>query len=225
MGNLGLKMYFVAERALLMLTLMNTSPAPDNTKLFVSVLSQRSPEEVSDYLSFRSYKALLASGKIDVIDKEELYVSFSSESDGSFGCSCLFGSTILNPPMRVPTSKELREMWEYLQSVMLPYASCDFQSFVEKKIEEAWGALVHYEKMLTQEIIPIEYALASPQGVSIHNALYSEVMGKIVGLVDCKKIFERTSAPEFMIRENSAYQISVRKTLRVLRSLAPRSLA
>lgn len=225
MGNHGLRMYFVAERAFLMLAQMNTSPTPDNAKLFVSVLAQRSPEEVSDYLLFRSYKALLASGRIDTIDKEELYVSFSSESDGSFGCSCLFGSTILNPPMKIPTSKELRVMWEYLQSVMLPYASCDFQSFVEKKIEEAWGALVHYEKMIKQEIVPIEYALASPQGMSIHNVLYAEVMGKIVGLVDCKKIFERTSAPDFMIRENSAYQMSVRKTLRVLRSLAPRSFA
>lgn len=167
MGNLGLKMLFVAERAIKMLTLMNTSPSLSNSKLFASVLAQRSSEELTDYFLFRAYRSLLASGKIDVIDKNELYVVFDSEEGegkGVTGCSCLFGSTILNPPLQVIRSNEFREMWEYMQRVTISYASCDFQSFVEKRIEEVWKSLVRYEKMLVQDIVPIEYVFASPQG-------------------------------------------------------------
>ena len=192
-------------------------------KQLTALLSQRSCEEINKYLSTQAYKLRMSSGQNRSINPGGLYVVLKDCGDGdSFECSYMLGETYFEPPLILPTDIQIKELWEYCLTVRVSYGFCTFQEFLEKKIAETVSALLAYEEMLDQEIVALEYALLSEQGVSIHNALYTKAQEVRVELRRQGSIFKKTKAPLFIRNDHTRKMKFSERILKILDSSKPR---
>ena len=194
-------------------------------KRLAALLSQRSCEEINKYLSTQAYKLRVSSGQNRSIYPEELYVVLRDCEDGeSFECSYLLGGTYFEPPLVLPSDTQIKELWEYCLRVSVQYGFCSFQEFLEKKITETVDALLVYEEMLDREIVALEYALLSEQGVAIHNALYIKAQETHAALCEQGALFKETQAPLFMRRDNIRKIKFAKQVIEILSSAKPRTV-
>lgn len=190
-----------------------------------ALLAHRSPEEINKYLSTRAYHLRQSSGKVRAINPEELYVIMhSKEDEDSFECAYLHGFTYYEPPLLHLTTSQMKEMWEYLFTLPGNKQWMPFQDFFEKKIIEALSALHRYENMLEEEIVPLEYALMSSQGVSIHNTLYALAKETLAGLRGQVRLFKRGRVPVFIQHELARKLKIAKQTLYMLEHSKPRNV-
>lgn len=179
---------------------MHPKYTTDYIKQQASLLAQRSPEEVSRYLSASAFKLRQSCSKNHPVIPEELYVIIEEDEDETFGCEYILGKTYFDPPLLLPRSDQLKSMWEYYLTLPLNDGWCEFQEFVEKKIMASLQALRMYEDMLEREIISLEYALLSSEGTAIHNALYMHARETCSDLTEQSRLLKQTNAPLFFAR-------------------------
>lgn len=215
--NLRRELSIFVEQAREELFFMHPRYTRDYIQQQAALLAQRSPEEVNRHLSARAFKLREACGKNRAVNVEQLYVIVrENEASDSFECGYLLGKTYFDPPLILPTSNQLKGIWEYLLTLPLNYGWCEFQQFVEKKIMEALHALQRYEEMLEGEIISLEYALLSREGVQIHNALYAHARETCNTLNEQERLLKKSKAPIFMQNENSEKMNLAKRVLTIL---------
>lgn len=188
------------------------------------LLAQRSIVEINRYLSGRALRLRESSRTSHKINPEELYViSRGDKDEDSFECAYMYGLTYYEPPLILPTASQMGEMWEYLFLLPQNKQWLTFQDFFEKKIAEVISALHQYEDTLDQEVTPISYVLMSPQGVFVHNALYTLAREVLCGLRQQVSLFKKGGVPVFMQLDLVKKLQIAKKTLRILENLKPRN--
>ena len=207
--------------------LLDPRHARDHMKERAALLAQMSPEEVNRYLSSRAFALRETSGKSRAIIPDSLYVVVKEIEDEetmgkSFECGYFLGITYFEPPLILPTSNQLREIWEYLMTLPENRGWCEFQQFIERKIVEALYALQRYEEMLQLEVTSLHCALLSYEGVHIHNALYSQARETRVALNEQARLLKRSNAPIFMQNEISQKMNLAKRILAILVCEKPR---
>ena len=188
----------------------------------VKILLQGSVEQMNQSLSRRALRLRQAYPRRTSIITEELYVVSVDRSEDCFECSYLYGETYYSPPIIIPTEKQLKEMWEYLRRFPVDYTWYEFEEFMESKVSEALFALSSYGEMLSHEIVPLEYVLASPQGVGVYKALLERASHSHNSLIENGKHLSRSDAPFFMCEANDKKKLLARKILKLLTEQRPR---
>jgi hypothetical protein len=154
----------------------------------------------------------------------ELYVAAQDVETDIFSCAYILGEMYHLPTLRLPALTQLRELWGYLWSFSGSYASCDFQHFLEKRIEYQLEALATYAEMLENEFVPFEYALRSSDGLLIWNVLYEQATKTHTDLVEEKGLLAGTRCPLFMVRENYEKTLLARRVIGILKTNKPASV-
>ncbi len=187
------------------------------------LLAQRSATEINVYLSMRAYNLRIQYEKTRIINHEELYVVSFEETEETFGCAYMYGKTYHSPPIHIPPSYDLKDIWEYLLKCCDSYAACSFQEFFEKRILKALQSISLYEDTLRKEIVPLEYALCSNQGVAIHNVLTMLATETFRNLQEELRLFKKNKAPQSLLNENSNKLITARQIRSIIERAKPRT--
>lgn len=225
MNNLKTELSKLTVEAVLKLFFMHSQQAHEYAKQLTALLSQRSCKEINRYLVTQVDCLRTASSKNRSINPTELYVVMRDCDDGiSFECSYMLGETYFEPPLILPTDVQIKELWEYFLRISAKPGFCCFQEFLEKQITETVHALRIYEEMLGQEIVALEYALLSEQGVPIHNALYAKAQESHVELYEQGVLLKETQAPLFMQRDNKRKMKLSRRVMEMLDLAKPRTV-
>lgn len=189
------------------------------------LLAHNSPEDVNRFLSTSVFRMRERASKHHTVSPKDLYVVTSLVDDeGSFICSYMYGETYYSPPISIPRTRQLRELWQYHLRFHSTYGWYPFQEFVEKKIEEALQALYRYEEMLEMEIVSFDAALMSVEGVSIHNELYRQSVETYAALIEVRKFLQKEKAPHSMVVANSDALKSTARVIRIIRQSKPRGI-
>lgn len=188
------------------------------------LLAHRSPEDINKYLSTRAFRLRQTSGKVHIINPEEIYViNKGGKDENIFECAYMYGSTYYEPPLTLPTANQMREMWSYLLTLPGTTQWLPFQDFFEQKIIEVISALHQYEDMLEEEIVPLEYMMMSSQGVFVHNALYTLVEESLHSLREQVKLYKKGGVPVFMQHELAKKLKLTKQALTIFKKSKPRN--
>lgn len=224
-GSLRRNFRVLANEAVEELVFMRPSHTVEYIKKQAALLAQRSPEEVNRFLLTSTFKMRERASVSHVISPEELYVVTSDvEGDGSFSCSYMYGGMYYNPPITIPKTEQLRELWEFHMKFHSGYGWTPFQDFVEKKIEEALHALCRYEDMLDMEIVSFEAALMSCEGVLIHNELYRQSVEAYSTFIEIRGFLKKEIAPHCMVVANRDAIKNTAQIIRIIRRAQPRGV-